>query len=246
MYPQRVFTVHIKNLLWIAPFCSFFIGYRLLTIWFDESSFNMPVLTGKSAAQALDILSMYRLIPSIVAYKETLGIQAGTILEQTPIEGTLIKKNQSVYLVVSREPKQAMIPYLVGKTAHEIELIVETTPFKLDVYAIPNSYHPIGNCFAYQLINTNTTSEKKVIAYISAGNKDPKIWPNFKGEPYEKVIDFLTSYQIAPRIIAIDNTVINENSIVLDQRPAAGSIIENQELPGIYVQLLVGSPKGNA
>ena len=108
----------IKQYIWILPFAIFILGYYFLNLFISGPNIEAPNLIGKQANEALVIASNSSLSIKIIGEKEDPELQEGTILHQTPINQK-VKRNQSLYVLISKKPAPKTIPNLLNKTEGE-------------------------------------------------------------------------------------------------------------------------------
>ena len=237
--------MQLKNFFWLLPFASFLAGYLILSLIFDRHDVETPNLVGKQAQEALMVLSACNLNPRILTQKEEPDLPVGTIVSQSPGAGKIIKANQSVFLVISRKPGKIKVPVLVGKTVNDIEQMAEKEALQLKQYQLMSNY-PAGRCFGQSPVAGGTLDEKKIMAYISAGNNVPVLMPDLKGKAVTSVLEFLESHGCAVQVshnAPCDEAHVCSDCIIIDQRPMAGSLVLLTGTIPLHVQLRAASPE---
>ncbi len=231
----------IKDYIWILPFLFFLGGYIAVHFFFNIDEISTPSLVGKNVYQALIILSDHKLNPRILDEKEDADLPSGTIMSQTPIAGQKIKPNQSIYLLISKQPATQKTPNLLNKKLNTIKKEVDTYNAHLQIYEIPHT-HPKNHCFAQFPLPDNLLKHNTITAYVSSGNNMPIIWPNFTGYLITDALDFLQSHNIYPQIIHQNERGpghVCKNCVIEYQHPRAGSLITINPNRPFRVQLRV-------
>lgn len=226
----------IKNFLWTMPFISFLLGYYCLHQLYTVPSLTIPNVIGKQLPEAVGILSDYNLNARLIAEKEDPDLPDYTIVSQTPRENTHIKSHQSIFLVVTRQPKKTIAPNLIGKPLEAIKTCIDTHHIHGKMYTAPSPY-PKGHCFTQFPSPNSPLKDNFLIYYISSSNKKPVLWPNFRGKSLDLVQEFLQQHNLKPEIQG--NREKGTEPIITDQRPLPGSIIDltKEEKPTIQLYI---------
>ncbi|MCK5632569.1 PASTA domain-containing protein [bacterium] len=218
----------IKNYLWALPFFSFFAGYLFVQRISSIEQLQAPSIVGKQLQNAVAELSAKNLNLRFITQKEDPDLPQGTILSQTPCAGQNIKPHQSLYVVISKKPEKIAAPLLTKKSRTTIEKELLALGVRNKSYFLPSNA-PTDSCIAQLPAFGNLLQEKKVITYISSGNKKPVLIPNFKNKSITDILEFLQKYEIKAEIThtsakKIDH-ICDQNCIITNQRPLAGSIV---------------------
>lgn len=225
-----------KNLLWILPFLFFLAGYLITSSLFHTPTIEIPSVVGKQLDQAFALLSADQLTIQLLDQKEDADLADNTVVSQIPVPGQHAKHRQTVFLSISKQPAALMAPSFIGKQLIEIEREAHASKLRLKIYFIASVY-PVNNCIAQIPMAAEPIPDSTIIVYISKGTSKEIIWPNFKNKPLHQVIDFLAHHNITPQLIETPTNQTDEYTIVIDQRPLAGSIISLDEKHLPIVQL---------
>lgn len=234
--------MNIKNFAWMIPFFSFFLGYFAIQQLLRIPEISTPHLVGKQIHQILPIITQYNLNIRLIDHKEEIDIPEGIILNQTPCAGTIIKPNQPIFVVITKKPVPLRAPQCIGMNNTDISLQLKTHGINPRIYYVSHAY-PEGLCFAQSPAYNEPLEKNKVTIYISAGNNKPIIWPDFKQMPLQSAIDFLHNYEIEPQVVNDGNPMYfnNNEHIIIDQRPFAGTLLTLDKKKPLSVQLRVQS-----
>jgi serine/threonine-protein kinase len=233
--------MNIKNYLWITPFLSFIAGYLLMHSFFSAPITLAPALVGKQIHAILPLLTEQKLNLRLLYQKEEADLPEGIIINQTPAAGTSIKQNQPIFVVTTKRPLAQHAPQCVGTESDQLHHKLQAEGITPRIYQLPHPY-PEKICFAQSPQPGECLEKNRLIVYISSGNNKPIIWPDFTHLPLPEVIDFLRNYNIEPYIIsdyADKNYYNNQECIVIDQRPFAGTLLTIDEQKPLSVQLRV-------
>jgi len=222
------------------PFLSFLLGYMVMQQLFRTPTTITPHLVGKQVHEILPITTQQNLNIRLINQKEEADLPEGMILNQTPHAGTSIKPHQQIFIVTSKKPSVIRTPNCVGFSLDDIATNLQTQSIRPRIYYLPHVY-PEQICFAQSPISQEPLEKNKLILYISSGNSKPVIWPDFTNLALQEVTDFLNIYGIQPYIIndASHKGYTNDDYIVVDQRPFAGTLLTIDEKQPLSVQLRI-------
>jgi beta-lactam-binding protein with PASTA domain len=224
--------------LWITPFVIFIGTYFSLHILFHSSCFTTPDITGMHLVEATKLLSNYQLHPEIIQIKEDKDLPAATILHQKPKAGRLIKKNQTVYIVISEKPTAHLAPSCIGLSIDQIKEMSQSIGLKPKFYAIPYPYL-INHCFGQWPSAGQPVQNRSFICYIAQEQENMIIYPDFKGKSLESIVAILTSYGITHYQTDIAPEQ-GRTYYIHDQHPKPGTILNLKEPDKLHVQLKIG------
>lgn len=215
---------------------------------FNTKELYTPNLIGKSLQESCEILSEKNLNIRILGRKEDPTLPPYTIISQTPQENEKIKPHQSVYVVITAQGSTCNAPNLIGRSRDEIKEQLEKLGIKTTMHAVPSPY-PTNTCIAQSPAPGERIEENTITIYYAKQNNKQILWPNFIGKNLGVVKDLLATINISPQIISQSSFMKNshaeqnefpDSSIVLDQRPRAGTLLTLDENKPINVQLMVG------
>lgn len=225
-----------KNLLWILPFLFFIAGYLITSSLFHTPTIEIPSVVGRQLNEAFALLSAHQLTIQLLDQKEDADLADNTVVSQIPAPGQRAKHRQTVFLSLSQQPAPPIAPSFIGKQLAEIERMAHLSKLRLKTYFLTSVY-PVNSCIAQIPMAAEPIADSTIIVYISKGTPKEIIWPNFKNKPLHQVIDFLANHNITPQLIETPADQTDEYTVVIDQRPLAGSIISLDEKHVPIVQL---------
>lgn len=225
-----------KQFLWILPFCSFIAGYIIISSLLPSEELTTPSLIGKHLYDACTVLSEKRLNIRILAEQEETSLPHGTIMNQMPTAGQKIKPQQSVFLVISRQPPIPRTPHVMGNVRSEIEKVMSKNHGKVLYIYLPSTL-PKDYCIAQQPSPDEPITDA-LTCYLANGKPFPVIFPNFINKPVDDAKAYLAAHGITPEINS--SSLLRDqphNGIVIDQRPLPGSLIMLDAAHPLKVQL---------
>ncbi len=229
----------IAQFNYLLPFLAFCMGYVFLHFFITEHVVQTPDLIGKDILQATKICSDLKLNLRIIAEKEIADALPGTIIKQNPLQQALIKSHQSIFIVVTKLPQPVMAPTLVSKNIEQIEKLCTEKGIKHRTYFLPSNL-PAGQCFAQMPSDNQPLQAKKISSYISIGNQNQYLFPDFTNIPLQDVINFLQEKDISFDVFYKDQKITapyKKNYVVSYQKPLAGTFVTPSNK--LYVQLQV-------
>lgn len=235
---QKISRLITKS-IWLVPFIAFGIGYCGLHFFITDTSIQAPDLVGRNILQATKTCSNLQLNLRIIAEKEIVDATPGTIIKQNPLPNTSIKNHQSIFIVVTKQPEPIVAPTLINKHQDQIEAICKEKNIKPRIYHLP-SHLPAGQCFAQMPQADEILEAKKMSCYISMGNHNQYLFPDFTGLPLEEVIEFLRNQNMQFDVFYKDQKIslpTKQKFMASFQKPLAGTLIAPQSK--LYVQLQV-------
>lgn len=216
--------------LWLIPFIAFLGGYWLCYLWVQKTELTVPNIIGKSAYQAIVLLSEKRLSMRVRSVREDTTLPAGVILDQFPKADQLMRVNQNVYVTLSQKPVSPALPDFCGVTAQNIQAICHKQGLDLSIHSIP-SYQAVGKCFAQYPQAGEVVHQKKMLVLIAAQRDDACLVPRLKGLPVAQVKRSLEQANVVLEIFHEQTDVdhVCKDCVIVSQRPAAGTVVQSSE-----------------
>jgi len=232
----------LQNYLWTLPFLSFLAGYLVLQQFSRVEKLEAPNIVGRQLQEAVAELSAHNLNIRFIAQKNDPDLPEGTILSQTPAAGQQIKPHQAIHVLISKSPHKIAAPLLVGKPEQVIKQQLSALGIRSTFHRLASN-RPFNTCIA-QLPTAGTQLEKdKVTVYLSAGSKKPILLPDLKGKTVPKVAEFLQRYNVQMELVHTkpenQDHQCDQNCVITDQRPLAGSIVILSEEKPLVLHLQV-------
>ena len=216
-------------------------GYGVMSHILQTPQTITPHVVGKYVHEALPLITEHNLNVRLITHKEESTLPEGIILNQTPAAGTAIKANQPLFIVTTKKPLTTQAPHCIGMHLDEVTSLLHTKDIHPRIYYLSHPY-PEKICFAQSPQADEPLDHHRLILYVSSGNNQPIIWPDFSGLPLSRVIEFLQNYNIQPHIIhdALNyHPLYNDEYTVIDQRPVGGTLLTLDEHKPLAVQLRV-------
>ncbi|HRT20266.1 MAG TPA: PASTA domain-containing protein [Candidatus Hydrogenedentes bacterium] len=150
------------------------------------------------------------------------------VIVQRPAAGKVVRGGRKVYLTVSAGNESLTPPDLVGKTLTEAAEILRQTSFTLGAVARIAHSSPRDTVLAQDPAPTRLVASNTVIGLlVSEGRRAGNAWimPDLFHKPVQEVLQILAPFGVKP-VPNIVNQPDQPMDVVLDQQPAAGSLIQ--------------------
>lgn len=213
---------------WLMPFISSIVGFQCIKWLTTTTLVTTPSVLGMPIAQAVTLLADQGLNVRILKEKEDNTVKPGMIINQNPRPNERIKKQQSVFLVITKPTPKPQAPDLIGQQESKAISTAQHTGFKVKTFKISSNF-PTGTVLAQlpQVGQSNDTNE--LLLYVSGESKKYRIMPSFIHQTQVASEALLKEYGIKATIkqsaINAENPVTPESKII-KQYPLPGQIVD--------------------
>lgn len=239
---QKVFRVKISPLRWTLPFIAFFAGYWLCSLLMHRRQVMVPSLVGKSLDQALELASNNSLSVRLSAHKIRSDIPAGLVLDQIPQAGIPVNIPHLIGLTVSRRPTVPHMPLLIGKKEAELKQWAVENGYTLDAISVKSNY-PAPLCCAHVPQAGMVPEATRLKVYYAAPVTTQIIMPSFIGRTVAEVSIACSGHDLVinsfHREAQVPDHHVCADCMVIDQLPAAGTVVPLRNLKNIHVQVVL-------
>jgi beta-lactam-binding protein with PASTA domain len=223
--------------VWVVPFLGFIFGYFLTYLFVQKKEIIVPSVVQKEIQDAVGILSKNGLNIRIAKEQEDFVLPAGTIIQQAPIFGSIVRINQTVFLTVSIKPTPRIAPNFLDEKIDIIKDKSNLDGFRITSVSLGN-FFPRGRVVCQIPAPGEIVIGKDIIVYFADGNRQIFIFPDFKDMRLEDVEMHLNNYKA--EIDVIGDSLISADKkflLVVNQNPKPGSIVDLDK--GCKIQLQV-------
>ena len=205
-----------------------------VVVWFNVPDVTVPQVTGMNVMQAQETLHQAGL-ESIIVGNPYSDQPAGTVLSQDPQNGTVVKQNFTVQLVISKGPQMVAVPNVVGQPEAQAELTLTNAGFAVSVQDQFSDQWPAGTVISQDPSGGKLENGQTVTIVVSKGAPS-LVMPDFGGLSLADARSQLASLGL------VEGTVIPQPSTapaqtVLSTDPAPGTPIS----AGQRVNLVISS-----
>jgi len=203
-------------------------------VWLNVPEVQVPRVTGMNVMQAQEALRQAGL-ESIIVGNPFNEQPAGTVLSQDPPDGTMVKQNFTVRLVISKGPQMVVVPNVVGQTAAQAELALTNAGFYVSVQEDFSDQWAAGTVMSQDPSGGKLESGQTVTIVVSKGAQAFAM-PDLVGLTIGDAREQMASMGL------VEGTVVPQPSTapagtVLSTDPAAGAPIS----AGQRVNLIISS-----
>ncbi|HBL98511.1 TPA: hypothetical protein DDZ86_02610 [Candidatus Dependentiae bacterium] len=171
----------------------------------------------------------------MLAQREKPDVEPGTIIDQVPHSGQRIKPHQSVFLEVAQQPKKLSAPPFIGLSLLDAQKRAGADRIRLKVWTVPD-IAPRDTIIAQSPRAEKQLDVPQVTLYVSKGSVTTlRLVPDFKGVPLSSAEAHLKKEGVG----VSSNTSADrlaEETIVLSQKPLAGSIVDLSKPTSVQLQ----------
>jgi serine/threonine-protein kinase len=184
-------------------------------------SHAVPILEGKSLADARNIASSRHFKIHILRRKYQNGTKVDDILQQDPKLGTL-KENRTIQVVVSDGPTPVAVPDLTGKTEEQAVAALREAGFDVGNVDRPfNETVTKGLVLDWASKGKELPTGSKVDLVVSAGPK-PVTLSDWKGKPFDQAKAAMESVGFK----------VQKKDVFSDAFPTPGTVVSTSPGPG--------------
>lgn len=229
--------INKKKLFILLPFGCFLAGYLLSNFVIGNKTYITPQLTGLSLYEAIKITSPYQVNIRILSEKESANIPAGTILNQKPSPGRIIKTHQPILVTTTKAPPDIIAPCLLQHSLNSIEKTCQDMHLKHKTYPIEYPA-PVNSCIAQLPQAKDVIHDKKITIYCAKEKQNMYLMPDFTDQDLDTVLGELKDYTEKISIFKGSQKLsapYQINAKIIAQKPLAGSLVSIT--PPLNVQL---------
>ena len=238
------FVVRVAAVALALFFLTYFLfSWTMETVIHNRKEVIVPDISGKSAANALQLLSENNLAMKIGGYEFNDAVPIGTVLRQIPSSGTTVREGKIVKVVFSQGGESVFIPTLIGLPLRNAELLLRQRSLLLGEVTESYSLKAEKGMVLSQdpKPDSSVTKNTMVQAVVSAGVPPAGIiiMPDFRQRKTEDVYQWSSETKVAFSLVE-DATSLFPSGTVIDQSPAPDAVVS----PDSKVSLTVSARKG--
>ncbi len=199
----------------------------ILPYYVSSNELKVPNVLGMHKEEAINLLRDLNLTPIISTSRYDEKYEKDYIIFQKPFANTYVKEKRKIYLTVSGGLHTVKMPFLIGKSIRDAQIIIQKLGLLLDSLEYSESDFP-PNTIAEQQYpeGTDLPVGKKVKLKVSIGPQIGKIKvPNLVGKSLidaEKLLKS-NSLRIGLKTYIYSKTLL-PNTIV-DQQPSENTLL---------------------
>lgn len=190
---------------------------------------TMPDLLGKDEEEAEKIIEDLGLVFNVSEREYNDDFEEGKVVDQSEEEGTKLKENYSVDVIISKGQREIKVPNLIGKYAIEAGLILSEAG--LEEGRVTEDYSenvPSGQIIDQSPVAETSANENDSVDYVIS--KGPEIiyttMPNVEGLELETAKQMIIQYGLTVGQITEENDENIAEGLVIKQSVPAGQDVE--------------------
>lgn len=206
-----------------------------------EEKVKVPNVVGMTEAEAIKELNKKGLGYTIKAREESKKYEVGTVMKQSPEDGTRVKKNTQIELTISSKliGEEIVVPDVSGKDESEAQKALEKAGFEKitseAVYSDKEQGTVIGTTPS---AGSKATKETEIKMQVSKGTEKIRV-PDVTGKSENDAKSALTSAGLTVGSVTTDYSDTREAGQVISQDPVGGTKVTK----GTSVTLVVSLGK---
>jgi len=228
----------------------FFLTYFLFSWTMDTVIHNrkeviVPDIQGKSASNALQLISEGSLAMKIDGYEFNDSVPIGTVLRQAPAAGTAVREGKIVKVVFSQGGESVFTPNLIGLPLRNAELLLRQRQLLLGEVGVSYSLKAEkGTVLSQEPKSEMSVSKNTMVQVVVAAGIPPAgivLMPDFRQRKIAETYQWASDNKLEVKIIE-DAGSLFPGGMVIDQSPPADTVVS----PEAHITLTVSSRKSTA
>ena len=186
------------------------------------SSVKVPLIIGKTEEDAKKELSSLKLKLEIISTKNDDIITEGKIISQEPKEGTSVKSDTTVKVIISLGKGKIEVPDITGKSLDDATSELEKLGLEIyiDEEESTDKYLP-GTVILQQPVSGTKVDEKTKIKVKISKKLEEVVIPDLSGLTEEEATRVLMAKELKLKVSGTQHSDI-EKGLIISQNPLAG------------------------
>ena len=207
-----------------------------LTVSSGPGQVALPAVDGLGEQKATAMLVDKGLVVDRVVRQADDTVPKGRVIKTSPAAGTSVDRGSDVTLYVSSGPEQVAVPDVVGLTQRQAQQTLGNRGFPFTVTEEGSADQQPGTVLRQDPAAGAKVDPGSSVALVVARAIPTVDVPDLSGQGAQEASDTLTAAGLEPRVSYRDVTDPNQDGVVLDQKPAAGTQVKS----GAPVRIFVG------
>jgi serine/threonine-protein kinase len=162
------------------------------------------------------------------------ALRAGLVIDTQPPAGTELERGRTVTLLVSSGARLVDVPAVIGDQQDLAESQLRALGLIPDVEQ-RDSDAPEGEVIAQDPAAGSSVKTHTAVTIVVSTGAGTAIVPNVVGESRDEAAADLTAAGLKVRVVERTTTDENEDDVVLDQSPSAGTRLQSGESVTVFV-----------
>ena len=223
----------------------FLFSWTMDTVIHSRKEVIVPDIQGKSAANALQLISEGDLAMKISGYEFNDSVPISTVLRQVPPAGATVREGKIVKVVFSQGGESVFIPNLIGLPLRNAELLLRQRQLLLG--EVSESYSlkaEKGTVLSQEPKAETSVSKNTMVAVVVSAGEPPAgiaLMPDFRQRKLGETYQWASDNKLKVETIE-DPSSLFPGGTIIDQVPAADTVVS----AGSVVTLTASSRKSAA
>jgi eukaryotic-like serine/threonine-protein kinase len=213
-----------------------------LTVSRGPGQAAVPSVAGLGQRKAIAQLTQAGLVVDRIVRQADDTVPKGRVIDTSPDAGQTVERGSNVTLFVSSGPKQVSVPDVVGLTKQQAQQTLGNRGFQVTMTEQGSDSAAPGTVLSQDPAAGASADPGSTVAIVIARAIPKVIVPDLVGQAATEASDTLTAAGLVPRTTLRDVTDPNQDGIVLDQKPAAGTQVKKGAPVRIFVGRLQQAP----
>ena len=240
------FILKIAGLALALFFLTYFLfSWTMDTVIHNRKEVIVPDLQGKSAANALQLVSEGGMAMKIEGHEFNDSVPIGTVLRQSPSAGSTVREGKIIKVVFSQGGESVFTPNLIGLPLRNAELLLRQRQLLLgevsEAYSLKAEK---GTVLSQEPRSEMSVSKNTMVQVVVAAGIPPAgivLMPDFRQKKIDETYQWASDNKVEVKIIE-DAASLFPGGMVIDQSPSADTVVS----PESPVSLTVSSRKSAA
>jgi serine/threonine-protein kinase len=192
-----------------------------------EHEVEVPNLVGLELETAKSVLKSYHLLLEIKGEAESEKVPQGRILSQEPLSGSVVKKESSIKVVVSKGSATIILPDFSKKTLSEVKSTLKKLQLKLGRVEKRHSSTIPANCIiSTQPPPGQTLKRGSIVSLVVSLGEELISVPNLSGLTLARATERLEKAQLRCGKIKYVTNIEYRFGVIIAQEPRAGAKVK--------------------
>lgn len=222
----------------------FLFSWTMDTVIHSRKEVIVPDIQGKSAANALQLVSESALAMKIGGYEFNDSVPIGTVLRQAPSAGTTVREGKIVKVVFSQGGESVFTPNLIGLPLRNAELLLRQRSLLLGEVSDSYSLKAEKGTVLSQEPRSDMSVSKNTMVTVGVSAGEPPagivLMPDFRQRKIDEAYQWASDNKLEVGTME-DAGSLFPGGTVIDQVPAADTVVS----AGSAITLTVSSRKSS-
>ena len=223
------FVLKVASIALALFFLTYFLfSWTMDTVVHSRKEVIVPDIQGKSAANALQLISEGDLAMKIDGYEFNDSVPIGTVLRQAPSAGTTVREGKIVKVVFSQGGESVFTPNLIGLPLRNAELLLRQRSLLLG--EVSESYSlkaEKGTVLSQEPKSELSVSKNTMVQVVVSAGEPPAgivLMPDFRQRKINETYQWASDNKLEVKTIE-DASSLFPGGTVIDQVPAADTVV---------------------